>query len=51
MSPNIIFYIGLVMCCISLVGAITGAVVLRFSKIKLNKYLYAQYGKRGINYE
>lgn len=46
MLPEIIFYSGIAICCITAIGAIIALIVLRFYKIRLNEKLDSEYGKQ-----
>ena len=46
MTPDLIFNSGIVICGIAVVGAIIAAIVLRVFKVRLNRRLDAEYGKR-----
>jgi len=46
MSPDFIFNSGLIICGIAAISAIIAVIILRLSKIRLNKKFDAEYGKR-----
>ncbi|MDR0491109.1 MAG: hypothetical protein LBH28_07705 [Oscillospiraceae bacterium] len=46
MSPDFIFYSGIVICGVAIVSAVIAVIILRLSKTRLNKRLDAEYGKR-----
>ena len=46
MTPELIFKSGIVICVVAVVCAVLAAIVLRLMKLRLNKNLDAEYGKR-----
>jgi len=46
MSPELVFYAGIAVSLVAVAIAIVAILVLRFSKVRLNKQLDAEYGKR-----
>ncbi|MCL1792338.1 MAG: hypothetical protein FWG34_00555 [Oscillospiraceae bacterium] len=46
MAPELIFYIGIFICCIAVMGAIIAIIFLHLFKVRLDKQLDAEYGKR-----
>ena len=46
MTSDLIVYIGIIICCVSVLGAIVASVLLHLAKVRLNKRLDIEFGKR-----
>jgi len=46
MTAELIFNIGIIICGVAVASAIIATIILRISKVRLNKQLDAEYGKR-----
>lgn len=46
MPPDYILYSGIAVCGIAVIGAIIATILLRFFKMRINKQLDTEYGKR-----
>ena len=46
MTPDLMFIIGIIICCTALAGTIVTVIILRIFKVRLEKQLNTEYGKR-----
>lgn len=46
MESEMIFNLGILICVVAIAGAIITAIMLRIFKVRLNKQLDAEFGKR-----